>query len=526
MSEAGDKTLEAFLAQISEKPAAAPDLRVLGRTGSARHVAAIRGAGKSLAHRTDRVSFHDYARARRNPFCKDALDIKRKPIERCPFHFTCEDEKIAAFAAKVLTRPIREAVRELAKGAYEFGTAVLEKRWELLENVEVVLGQSDTGTGDTGGKKVSKAAAEDKASKDLLYTIHDFGNFDMRDTTLLVDAPTGYFGGIRQHVGANAEDLEAEKCVHFVFDTDFDELYGIPATVAALPYVEQIEGIFDDMALYSSVFGAPWKRGRYPEGMTQIGTDPNTNAPMLVSNKSMMFDLVDTLGSGHAVATPSNRDVHGELKWDVDIIEMPRPDQFVEKLQYLENVIRKGMGVPELASSKGEGGSYGLGIAQIDNFVMNVEADISRMDTTLNEQLMDEWTTVNFGRSAPRCTVTFQSPVAQIWEQLVQALIDALKSGTPISDANGNEIVADWAKIAKDAGIPVSVVDIQEILERTRQRVEAENPPDDGPPKEAGLSEGYPGDDQVTPTQTVKRQKIVRDERGFLDEVITTEEQI
>ncbi|MCW5942913.1 MAG: hypothetical protein KIS66_11820 [Fimbriimonadaceae bacterium] len=148
--------------------------------------------------------------------------------------------------------------------------------------------------------------------------------------------------------------------------------------------------------------------------------------------------------------------------------------------------------MPDKASSQtAETGTYNLGETQIELFLENAEAILDDLKGAIEEQVLRDFVDYNFGASAPRLEIVFQPLDAKIKRMLLSALIGLLAQG-PVGLADGREVEADWEGLAKDAGVPLTVVDARDrarrLVQAARERLAGLG--DEGEaPKGADLSE-------------------------------------
>lgn len=466
-----------------------PDLRTVARTGDARYVPQINRWGRDrqgrvavMASRLDSITIRDYDRVRFYPVVRDALAVLRVPVSRARFHFHCpERPEIAELAQAVLAPKVRPLLETLVRGAFEFGHQVVEKRWQPVWDVSV-------GDGD------------EAARYPFVWNIRKFASLSPADTVLLVHPRSGEFAGVRQFaVGATISDVPRAKCVWYVNDQEFDGNYGVPRTKAAVPYVEIAESIWDDMAKHSKRFAVAWTVGRHRPGFS-AGPDGSR-----VDNAVTMAETMEGLESGHSVSLPAEYDAaSGNPYWGIEVTTPPAEDRYVEKLKFVNDVIRMACVVPDKASSQtAETGTYNLGETQIELFLENAEAILDDLKTVIEEQLLGDFVDYNFGPDAPRLRIVFQPLDVKIKRMLLNALVGLLGQG-PVALADGREIEADWEDLAGDAGVPLKIVDAQDrarqLMQAARERLAAlDGEEDPSPPSGAKLAEDQPREPKGQP---------------------------
>ena len=159
-------------------------------------------------------------------------------------------------------------------------------------------------------------------------------------------------------------------------------------------------------------------------------------------------------------------------KWDLKIEQAPGEDRYIEKLEFLNNIIRLGLIVPEMASgSTPDKGTYNLGETQIDLFLANVEGLLDSIQTAINEQLMRRWVTFNFGPDAPDCHLIFEPVDIKVKHALLSALLKMIEIADPVVDQEGAQYDVDWAKLAQDSGVSLFKVDPKKAASDLRNQI-------------------------------------------------------
>lgn len=480
--------IRALFRRSNAKKLQRPSLHPLGRTGEARYSPQIRTRLRGnrdvvYAHRYDRISYNDYDKTRFYPAVVDALGAIIGPVSRANFHFSCARPDIADLAGELVGPRLRMLIHQLVRGGLSFGHQTAEIVWDVITDYTSTSGQSVQGCADI--------------HYPFVYGVKAFRYFDPSDTMLQIFADTGEFAGIRQMVTAEDHEIPVIKLIHWVNDPEFDTLHGVPRTKPIVPWVDAAESVVDDMVLYSDRFAVPWTIGRHP-AVTRADGDGNE-----ISSVQDIHDIMESLGSAGYASLPS--DIHMSAdgtgsavpKWDISIEQAPGEDRYVEKLRFLNDVIRLGLIVPEMASgSSPDSGTYNLGETQIDLFLSNVEGILDSIATAINEQLMRRWVDYNFGGESPDCHLVFEPVDIKVKHALLASLLQLIQSGQAITDSEGNQHEVDWAKLAEDSGIALHKVDPagvgrglkEQILQRLAGGAGAQQPYQQ-PPNGAELSE-------------------------------------
>jgi len=445
-----------------------PDTDVVGRTGEARFTPQMarwdRRTGDTVcvAHRWDEITYRDYDRVRFYPVVRDAIKALMIPVARVNFHFSCPRQEVADLAAQELDGPIRSLLKDLAAGGLQFGRHTCIKRWRPKFEVVVTSGQSNTG-------------ANSERYYPFIWTIGRFANLDPRDTMVLIKGSNGQFWGVKEllpdaRIRPGEEGIPARRLVHYVHDREYDSLYGIPRTKTVVPFVDLASALLDDMATWSGLYANGWIVGRYPEGRTgQPGAGDTPNA-------DIMSNLIGSVESGYRISLPSNRDEHGQPRWDLVAQFMPSGSEaYVPKIEFLNQQIRLGMVVPEMASSQSpDTGTYNLGETVIDLFLQNVEAMLDELAAVINEQVLRDFVLYNFGADCPDLQIVMEPVDIKVRHALLKSLLDMIGSGAPITDGEGTQYEPDWPKLAEDNGVPLRKIDPAVQMEQMRQALQAQ----------------------------------------------------
>lgn len=462
-----------------------PDYRPLGRTGDVRYIPQIRrgkrdvyGNEPYLVYRLDGLQYDDLDRVRFYPVIQDGLDKFLAPLVQAKWHFNCPGNQAAVdLATQDLQSKLPELVRTIVKGAFEFGYQVVEFRWTVNFNVVVSSG----GAAADGGPI--------QRTYPFINTVKRFAAFSPIDSVPLVGTRNGDFWGIRQW-GAAREDArtlaKTGKLLHFVLDPDYDSVLGSPRTKSAVPFVEAVESVIDSMVLYSAILAGGIKTGRYPEGAAPGRTSTDKNA-----NRDTMRANVENLDSFSTLVLPSTVwSGTDKYQWDLSITMPPAgSDNYIDKIDCLNGLIRQGVRMPEVASSESqEHGTYNLGEAKLDFYVKGLQGILERVATAINDQFLPWYNYYNFGQDAPPLKCYAEELDIDAVRTLLAGLLEWLKGGDPMETGDGQVIEVDWARLAQDKGLPVRIRK-QTMADVMAKQLAAAN---------VGLAGGKVGDDEET----------------------------
>lgn len=407
------------------------------------------GSRKALAMRYDDTSWDTLDKARFYPVLCDCIDTVVSAVSRAGCHFV-SDNKMAEQLAAVLVRPhVRDVCENMTRGAVQFGYQVAEKVEQYFYNVKTSSGQADSGEPEY----VFPFAV---GFKKFLY-------FDPSDTILLLDNLTGDFGGLKQYVPTLPDkiDIPAHRLLHYVNRREFDSVYGFAQTKAAIPFVRLAEMLYDDMARWARLFGAPYKVGHFRPGFTPTGQLDSKGQPVRVDNRDIMLNILNALDAGSSAAWASEFDPSSNQPyWGVDLKEVngEGAQHYVEMIKHCNDMIRTAFGIPAYATAESpDKGTFSLGKSMIDLFLRQVNARLEGLKVVIDTQLLPRWNELNFGSDAPPIVIEFEPPDLDPTMMLLTAVIQAATAGRPLIDADGNQVTPDYAFMFQRAGVPFRV---------------------------------------------------------------------
>lgn len=418
------------------KPFTRPPLGQIGRTGTMRLLPfpARWEDGRIVAYRTDNITIDDLDRVRQDPVVRSALMLMKLPLLRASWNIYCDDEWIATFCQRVLEPHMRRVIWNLLS-AFEFGFSIQEIVWDTAD-VPITIG-------------LAHAPDSQKAIFRDAWVVHHLAPLDPQFTYPMVDAQ-GNFAGAKQMLDGTV--IEAEKLIHWAVNAEFNEVYGYPVVKPAIPFWELKQQALEDAALFHNIYAVPTKKGFAPPGQQEVGVD-ESGEPVMQDNLEFLRELLEDMRNAHNIVLPSSG--MGENRpWDVEAFDVPPPIDYTQWINFLDQQIRLSLGVPQLAISTSETGTYNLGVAQIDLFIDNEMAYLAQIEECLNEQLLKKIIAYNFGSFAPPAIIKMKLDNIYV-QQLIGGMLQILSQGMPLRTASGTLLVADWAKIAQDANLPI-----------------------------------------------------------------------
>lgn len=498
-----------------------PPTTVMGRTGDARYVpqSSVFGPKRNgiryqMASRLDDVDWRDYDRVRFYPVVRDGIRSITAPAARANVHFACDRPEVSELAQQEIAPLIPGLVRQMIRGALEFGYHAVEVRWVPKFDVIASSGLQTGGTERT------------ERYYPFVWSVSRFAHFSPHDCRILIDTTNGDFAGIRQFVSAKHHDVPGPKCLIYTHDKEFDGHYGVPLTKAAVPFVDVAVSLFDSMAKYGDIFAVPGMVGRYPMGRTSFADG------VTMDNADLMQELVEAIGSGHRMSLPSNQYDTGGNKWDLTFFAPgSTTEPYTSMIGIVNDQIRLAIGVNEMASSDTtKVGGLGDQGAQdkIGLFLQNIETYLDELKPQI-DKLLDQFRVYNFGHDAPPLRCYFEPVDMNVTKALLAAVVSILSSGQPVEDADGNLIYPDWAKILQDKGIPVVSVSgkrlAQQLFEAANQRIREQGNLVGGEEGADGdrLVEGLTPDPEKPETRLKARKAAAQLLLGAIDKYETAE---
>lgn len=404
------------------------------------------GTNGSLAIRYDDVSYETYDKVRFYPVLRDCINVYVSAVARAGCHFVSSNDK-AVQLANVLVKPFIRGLNEnLMRGGLQFGNQVAEKVEKYYFNIKTSTTQSDAGV----------------SCYEFPYAVgfEKFLYFDPSDTILIIDNNTGDFAGIKQYVPAKEgkTDIPSRHLLHYVNDREFDSVYGFAQTKSAIPFVKLAERLYDDMARWADMFGAPYKIGKFRPGFTPTGMTDANGVPIRVDNKDLMLQILEALESGASVGLASEFTPEGNQPyWGIDLLQCSGDgaEHYVDMIKQCNNEIRTGFGLAAYASSEApDKGTFSLGKSMIDLFLRQVNSRLDGLKEVYDHQLLKPWNEKNFGQDAPLITIEFEPPDMDPGMMLMTAMVQAATAGVPLVDGNGNQILPDYSYLMQQMGIP------------------------------------------------------------------------
>lgn len=197
--------------------------------------------------------------------------------------------------------------------------------------------------------------------------------------------PYGNVIKLTQKIAGEERDVDPEKFIHFVVNLDVDEHYGQSELRAAYRAWFSKEAIIKFRNMWYEKHAGGFYIAKPKEGTTlRPGTPEYTKLQAILENINVSTKMI----------LPSGIDVDGHYPTkDVD---------WGKPIDNCDMQIARSMLVPNLlgVSPQGQHGSLAQSDTQLEAFFWTLEADTTRLEDVLNEQLFRQLGAVNFGDDA------------------------------------------------------------------------------------------------------------------------------
>jgi len=416
----------------------------------------VRNLNEILPYNSDR-SIKQYKSIRMYPMCWLGLEFTKLGLSDVPFVLECEDEKIKAITEKMLKKIWRRLIRESME-KLEFGFKAMEIRY-----------------------KAGTLKYKDENDKDQKFTgtlLKEPKGLDGDTIEIMIETKDGSFKGFRQNY--ETEVLASDrKALVFTNHLESGNYYGISSLESIYPfwYDANINRQFHMRWLERK--GTGLFKGRYP-----IGTSEYDGVDM--DNQDVILDILDNLLEGTTVCLPAGTDEKGNHFWDIEIIDSEdKTDPFINRANYLDEMILKGQIIPEKALTQGEIGARASVEAFQNLFIMRKQDVLDDTVDTVNRYLLPNFIELNFGNDI-EVTVTagqLSDNSKEVAGKIVEKLLDKDKIG----------------------------VDQQWLIDKTGIPLEEKEPEPEPEPEKPFLDEETGGEeepDEIPGTKPEKDEKI------------------
>lgn len=357
-----------------------------------------------------RKGYGVYQRMMTDEQVKAVVRFKRDAITSRDFVFNCSFEKLSEDECKSRIDLFTEIVRQMENPFSDALNGIMAAMYMGFSLSEKILKPIEhQGKAWLGVKKLKLRPCDT-----FYFHVDEFGN--IIKTT--------------QRLNAKEQEIDMARMIHFVQNPDYDEHYGRSELREAYrPWFSKDMVIkFQNIHLERFAAGFVWAAP--------------TGNKTLVSGSQEYADLVkvmSTLQATSSIILPSGIDLH---------IEHPAStDAFERAVSQHDKSIAKALLVPNLMgiSEQGGTGSYSQSQTQLEAFLWTLDADATRLEAALNQQLFKELGDMNWG-DGMYPTFKFK----------------------PISDAQKLEIIKTWKDLVISGSVQNTEIDekyLRDVLE-------------------------------------------------------------
>jgi len=327
------------------------------------------GLGDELQYCSDRT-VDQYKKMRVYPMCWMGLKFIKLGLSDIPFVVECEEDEEAKMVTEAMFKQIWKRMFVEGSECLDFGFKAMELRYKP-------------------GKL--KYYEEDKMKTFEGILLKEPKGLD-GETIKILTEPNGSFKGFQQNINGNEVDVLVKDRKPLVFVNDFESgnYYGISAQESIYPYWYDANLNRQFHMRYLERKGTGILKGYYPDGKTTV-SDSETD------NQDVMLNLLDGIMEGTVVAIPSATDEKGNKLWEIEYLDMnDKTNPFIERANYLDQMILRGLVIPEKALTQGEIGSRASVESFQNMFVLRRQAVLDDIVDSIDRYVVPHWKELNF----------------------------------------------------------------------------------------------------------------------------------
>jgi len=373
----------------------------------------------------DSISYSTYEKMTEDYQIHAGLCIIKLPIGQITWDIKCKDKEVRLFVKQEINKLLRGLVKNMLT-AIEYGFAPHEKVWEVIAEYNL----QDDKTDKITTKKNMVILKKIKLVKPDSITINR-------------DQHQDYAGLTQEGVGT----IPTEKTLLFSHDVQYGNLYGRPRIRGSYQPWYWSHLIIAFCNRFHERFSQPLMLGRAPVGTSQTGVDKD-GKPIMESNIQLMQNVLESAQERTSITIPSSR--KEEAGYDLEMLTSDtKGQQFLNYLRLLDAWKLRGMFIPEtvLTQPYESGGSYGLARTHTSTFMKGEEDLVISIIDCINKQLIPQLVAYNYGKKAPKATMTFLAFSDELRKFLQKVYNNMILKGTAIAGAD---------ELASELGIPIS----------------------------------------------------------------------
>lgn len=223
-------------------------------------------------------------------------------------------------------------------------------------------------------------------------------------TTIRIDGDTGQFAGFKQSSGKGTDiELPPENCLLMWFDIEGDNLYGRPLLENVRTAHSDWKEANDGARRYDKKMAGSRFVVYYPIGTSDFN---GVETP----NGEIAQHLLRTLEASGGFAIPSsvnsqvnrlNSEAEREA-WRIEVLEdgESRQPGFIERLNYLDKLLVRGLLTPERSVLEGQHGTKAEAGEHADFAITNMDLLHRHCTRLVNWYVVDHLLALNFGEDA------------------------------------------------------------------------------------------------------------------------------
>jgi SPP1 gp7 family putative phage head morphogenesis protein len=274
---------------------------------------------------------------------------------------------------------------------------------------------------------------------------------------------------VTQRMFGDEQDIDMEKFIHYVQNPEWDEQYGRSELRECYRawFSKDMIIKFQNIHLERFAGGFVWARPQQGKQLNP-GTQEYTNLQTVLSN----------------IHTKTSMIVPGGI--DLNVVQGATTDIFDKAIAQCDKAIAKSLLVPNLLgiSEQGAHGSLAQADSQLEAFLWTLEADATRLEECLNEQLFEDIGDLNFG----------------------DGLYPHFKFN-PISEKSKLSLIATWSDLVAKGAVEPSDTDeqfLRDLMDMPDKGtpLKTVSQPASGTPSSNGNTPPEPGKVPAVPTPT------------------------
>ena len=185
--------------------------------------------------------------------------------------------------------------------------------------------------------------------------------------------------------------------------------------------------------------------GFHPTGKDEDGTD----------NSDIMLTLLDNIIEGTHVAIPHALDAEGNQTWRIEMLEPgDKTDAFIMKAQYNNEMILRGLVIPDQALTQNQTGSYASTEVYMNSLIERKQDILNRVVDNINRYMVQKYVEFAFG---PDVDVSVRA--GKLDDATKQVALEITKK---LVESGTKKPVHDW--LSEQSGIPLEEEEEEEEL--------------------------------------------------------------